>query len=230
LLIHDLGLTWSEVDYLAGSWSYDLVNGLLWACSKGSRLRFYNAPSWSWASVDREVHYRYHDDANFCDAVVEVIEASTTLASPTSIYGAVTDGYIRLKGASFQAPFTYYTQYSFYTLKLLSDSEVEMCEGIMQGNIIIQIEWDNHEFGMMLETAKAYFMPFGIFTTDDSTGLCMEGLVLQPSGSSEGQFRRIGLFRVEDPPTEYGEDESTSDSHSSHQDDPVQVESDMIKS
>ena len=102
-LAQDLGQIWPEADYLAGLWFFDLVHGLLWNCFSCTRPRFYNAPSWSWASVDGKVKLHSCDGLGFCDTTVEVVEACTFHSSPTIAYGAINDGYVRMKGPLFQA-------------------------------------------------------------------------------------------------------------------------------
>jgi hypothetical protein len=47
-LTADLTSNWSSVDYLAGLWSYNLLDRLLWRSNfRSRRSRFYIAPSWS---------------------------------------------------------------------------------------------------------------------------------------------------------------------------------------
>lgn len=48
-------------DYIAGLWTADLHQGLLWFCSRSSRNQplpaSYRAPSWSWAKSDHEIRF-----------------------------------------------------------------------------------------------------------------------------------------------------------------------------
>ncbi|MCJ1276147.1 hypothetical protein MMC21_003952 [Puttea exsequens] len=68
-------------DYLAGLWRQDLISGLMWSVSHGndisrcSRPAQFQAPSWSWASVNGPLYFRVsfeHDDST---ALVKILEA-----------------------------------------------------------------------------------------------------------------------------------------------------------
>lgn len=62
--VHDLEKTTDTNDYLAGIWRNDLPKGLLWTLhdsSVASRHSQYIAPSWSWASMNGQVHFPFGD-------------------------------------------------------------------------------------------------------------------------------------------------------------------------
>lgn len=203
-LAHDLGQNWPEVAYLAGLWSYDLLHGLLWngfGCT--TRSRFYNAPSWSWASVDGPVTIPSYLDLGFCDPLVEIVEAFTDLTIPTMTYGAVADGFIRLKGALFRAEIKrqIYGRIEQHYIRFLDDNLTESCAAVMQFKIKSHVVWDDEGFRQICETLKAFLMPFEIYMTPDSTDLKMRGIILSPLGFHKGQFRRIGFFEIQDQPS-----------------------------
>jgi len=56
----------------------------------------------------------------------------------------------------------------------------------------------------IVEVVNAYIMPFEIFQNGEDMKLHLEGLVLLLTYSQQGQFWRLGLFRVDD--WEYGDD------------------------
>lgn len=199
-LAHDLGQNWPRVDYLAGLWSYDLLHGLLWNCRRCTRSRFYNAPSWSWASVDGSVTTPSYLNLGFCDPLVEIVEACTTLTVPTMTYGAVADGYIRLKGALFQAEIKRQIdgRIDRHTIRFLDDTFTEICDGVMLTKIEVHALWDDEGFKEICVTLKIFLMPFEIYMTPDFGDLKMRGIILSPLGSHKGQYRRIGFFEIQD--------------------------------
>jgi hypothetical protein len=83
--------------YLAGIWYSQLPDALAWIIPCAQKPAAYRAPSWSWASLDGEVigveRHTFTDGVN----CVEVLDAECT---PTGddVFGAVSDGYIVLKG------------------------------------------------------------------------------------------------------------------------------------
>jgi hypothetical protein len=202
-LSHDLGQKWPEVDYLAGLWSYDLLHGLLWNCFRCTRSRFYNAPSWSWASIDGSVTTPSYLNLGFCDPLVEIVEACTNLTIPTMTYGAVADGYIRLKGALFRAEIKRQIdgRIDRHTIRFLDDTFTEICDGVMLVKVEVRVVWDDEGFKEICETLKAFLMPFEIYMTPDFRDLNMRGIIISPLGSHKGQFRRIGFFEIRDQPS-----------------------------
>ena len=105
-----------NITYLAGLWSFELIDWLMWRRSKTlrslARPKAYRAPSWSWASVEGEVEwkpdrssYEKFGTANFEMRTsptsnqlygASIVEART---SPTSDpFGSVHEGYIRIRG------------------------------------------------------------------------------------------------------------------------------------
>jgi hypothetical protein len=218
-LAHDLGWIWPEAEYLAGIWSFNLVHGLLWHCFGRTKLRFYNAPSWSWASVDGEVDVHSHHDSRFCDKLVEVIEARTFHSSPNMVYGTVTDGYIRLKGPLIQAQIIMeYGNSNTYTIRFLDDSLKGPVDNF-RVKINIRVSWDDYGFYEIFHIARPFLMPFEISMKDDATILVMQGIILSPVRSQKGQYQRIGWFEIEDrpsPPDNY--DSETTGGVSSEED------------
>lgn len=99
-------------EYVAGLWKKHLLQHLVWFVAvsepdsdwqwgQKSRPKFYQAPSWSWASVNERVE----NLANF-DSVplATVLDYKVTLAA-NSEFGRVTGGYIRIRGHLTQATF-----------------------------------------------------------------------------------------------------------------------------
>lgn len=88
--------------YVAGLWLQDLLPiGLLWsrdfATIPLSRPQ-YRAPSWSWASIDSPVAWSKSLLESNAYAEVKIISHDISLPSKISPFGAVSDGYIAIKG------------------------------------------------------------------------------------------------------------------------------------
>jgi hypothetical protein len=103
-------------EYICGLWSAHLSTSLLWECNY-DRLQppspTYLAPSWSWASVDRPIHYHnywtmadggYYDRVNRSPVVHDYFQVCSTAVEytvPDFAYGKVKRGAeLRIKAAS----------------------------------------------------------------------------------------------------------------------------------
>jgi len=89
--------------YVAGLWLQDLLpTGLLWfrdfATTPITRPQ-YRAPSWSWASIDSHVAWSKSLPEENVRAKVEIIQCEISLASKISPFGAISGGYIEIKGS-----------------------------------------------------------------------------------------------------------------------------------
>lgn len=115
-IAEQLGGRWGEgIMYLAGLWSYRLVQGLLWSMGGEDRCEerdMQAAPSWSWASLvpehvpgvtDLKLTY---EEAEFVDGLAEVLEARVTPVRATNPFGPVIpgSGSIRLRGPVLPRP------------------------------------------------------------------------------------------------------------------------------
>lgn len=101
-------------EYIAGLWRKHLVTGLSWNVNRElleqtgrrqhRRLSHYSAPSWSWASIDGPVEFRYLDNISWCgwsstmvnQVVVE--EATSSLLLPSDTTGRISAAHIVLTG------------------------------------------------------------------------------------------------------------------------------------
>ena len=87
--------------YVAGLWKGDIISQLLWYnlpyYDEMKPYDAYVAPSWSWASMPAATHYNVyppHIKISFC---VDLVEVECVCSGPNP-FGAVSDGYIVLKG------------------------------------------------------------------------------------------------------------------------------------
>ncbi|CAI6342437.1 unnamed protein product [Periconia digitata] len=85
--------------YLAGMWKENLLRQLPWRCHTKSQRSKWQAPSWSWTSINTQTfYYGYYDSLDSgiaSDEYACVLDVWTTLAGPDP-FGAVTDGELRL--------------------------------------------------------------------------------------------------------------------------------------
>lgn len=84
--------------YLAGLWSYYLDRQLLWETGvpSGSRVLPYRAPSWSWASMDREIYFPvdlYNEEEQL--PLTKIVDFHVTPLDQDQ-YLQVINGYIRI--------------------------------------------------------------------------------------------------------------------------------------
>lgn len=97
--------------YLAGLWESELPCNLLWKVyhvwfpiagdidKRRPRLSTYRAPSWSWASVDGEVRCDTIElDSSGLELACDVLDCQITLSDPFLEFGAVSQGYITIRG------------------------------------------------------------------------------------------------------------------------------------
>jgi len=94
---------WPQSQYVAGLWSHQLPEALLWHVDDSSTLgwqdvrnplpRVYRAPSWSWASVDGAIQtLRFVPQAEDSTAFCVVKNCEATLKRDTNPYGEITSG------------------------------------------------------------------------------------------------------------------------------------------
>ncbi|CZR69227.1 uncharacterized protein PAC_19127 [Phialocephala subalpina] len=89
--------------YLAGLWKETLCPGLMWQTEQAQKSRpsTYQAPTWSWLSVQVPIYYIYNRRARDTP-LVEILEVETVLEGPDET-GAVSSGKITLCGQMKQA-------------------------------------------------------------------------------------------------------------------------------
>jgi hypothetical protein len=195
-LAFDMGKDSPDVDYLAGLWSCQLSKTLLWSTTNPTqRLKSYVAPTWSWASMKGKTHAFTHG-SGFNDSLVEIKHAEMEHLARSNPFSTVTDGHIRLKGPLFEAMIIKTEGWSTWSIHF-PESQGGSAAAILCNDIDAKIYIDDFSLDQILQVAKVFMMPFRIFSDDGK--LVLEGLVLSPTyGKQAGQFRRLGLFHIED--------------------------------
>ena len=178
-----------NVTYIAGLWTYRLRRGLLWRTVKTGppqRLSF-TAPSWSWASIDGS--FTISDYSRSGEGLVEILEARSQLPTTSNPYGAVTSGYVRLRGPMVQAKVS--KRPVSWEIEFYSDSNSDSdSDGMMpQKSIKAIIRWDDRAMECMAESLNVVLAPFEAILLDDRDlvmGLCVEGLILLSTYQCKG--------------------------------------------
>jgi hypothetical protein len=92
--------------YVAGLWEFSLLSELMWCSNRSDITRplAQRAPSWSWASVDGEVHHNWCPNDSDVTAL-KIIECRIALVSQSSSFGPVdpTRCILRVKGTLIKA-------------------------------------------------------------------------------------------------------------------------------
>jgi Heterokaryon incompatibility protein (HET) len=217
--IASLGLT--EADYLAGLWRQDLENELLWTCSSTSpRLACpeYCAPSWSWAQVTGAISFsKYERLQTFFEhrqrervpiSHVHFVDVKTFPVHVDNPFGQVSGGYILVRGLlcfkqmgpppknvvprpdsipTLDLKFRTIQDAHYTSLQIiLSFDEAAMERKGFGGSWIHIIPISTHWRLQRSIGGKWQSKP------------ALKGLILEKTGRSVGQYRRLGVFTVFD--------------------------------
>jgi hypothetical protein len=177
-------------EYLAGLWKDHLVFHLMWGRYAGSaileRPSKYQAPSWSWASVNGRILTTHVWPLKGDRVVADVLDVSVELLSsdPT---GPVKAGYVRLLGCL--APVTVRkwppregcSEIWYYDIREEPTRNDKM---LCQPDI--DFDGDEAPFHAFLITLRSQYPKFDYVTGD--------GILLEPTGNRKGEFYRRGRF------------------------------------
>lgn len=173
--------------YLAGLWENRLCEQLLWeTLGEVSCPAQYRAPSWSWAAIDGPVMSMEIRKEKRKSIAAEVVECNVVLKSQMLPFGAVKDGFIKLRAVRRPGRPCFFNKNPFI---------------IWEDNKMWKIDDDK----FTKETAQAFprvhldgLGPISkeevecMVVLESSSGDELDGLLLQHSGV--GLYRRIGLF------------------------------------
>lgn len=92
--------------YVAGLWEFSLLSELMWCSNRSDITRpiVSRAPSWSWASIDGEVHHSWCPSGIHAEAP-KIIECRIALVSNSSPFGPVNpaQSILRIRGTLIKA-------------------------------------------------------------------------------------------------------------------------------
>ena len=174
--------TWliPNVTYLAGLWSFELLDWLLWRRSRTltslARPKVYRAPSWSWASVEGEVEWSSDQrrigssDEVLSDVIyrASIVEARTT---PTSDpYGSVSGGYIQIRGR-------------------LCTTTPERAKSQPVWDVVSVNSCHDPEH---IPAEPEEFMVLILLIIKENSEHQTQGLLIEYTGNQKGQYKRIG--------------------------------------
>ncbi|KAI1261133.1 heterokaryon incompatibility protein-domain-containing protein [Xylariaceae sp. FL1019] len=180
-----------HIDYVAGLWKDCILSGMLWKReSSGFKNKTYLCPTWSWASQESSVSYKWvwrhvYDESMFTPRVMDV-RWKTGL---TGLYGDTTSAYIELMTRIKIGTVT--RDYTF------SDSKDD--ESMSQSLVFS-------------DTASSKIRHAGAVMDDERVGggavlmAIMSGrqtdapilLLLEPPSLTAEQYRRVGIARLDD--------------------------------
>ncbi|KAH7146989.1 heterokaryon incompatibility protein-domain-containing protein [Dactylonectria estremocensis] len=173
-------------EYLAGIWKTNVVEGICWQglhCSSPPNDE-YRAPSWSWASVDGVAVTGFSGN----DYLATVIDSHVEVDGDNP-FGKVKNGWLRLK-----APLVPLT---------LSDAKgptEDMFLRTLDGDQGCYAGFDVIDRNSQVSADKIRAMKlFALILvrtapTEDDADLTYFALIVEPTGSEMGTFRRIGSF------------------------------------
>ena len=188
-------ISWKLIpdDYLCGLWRPGLIDQLLWKSDlKPNRGRAveYRAPSWSWASLDAQI---YVNTSRVKDCPVELVDVEVKLKT-SDRFGEVFGGSIILSG-----PLCMVT----CVRSPNGDLFLEI-DGNLYPRQLIQTDWDSIPAGSDTQESiifsdfspkPIYFLAFYPYHKP-AEDIKMLGLILEPTGKKDGQYSRLGLFRL----------------------------------
>ncbi|KAH8590180.1 heterokaryon incompatibility protein-domain-containing protein [Bisporella sp. PMI_857] len=207
-LAAELGAYWEEAEYFAGHWSYRFRNSLLWK-AEDSGIRDYQdtLPSWSWASIKGQVRVtpRYPPSLG----LAEILEVRVATAQRSQLYGHPISGYVHLKAPlafvilrrSYQRKGAFNGVWKMFPSYLnirdtYGQTKAEFNHATV--DVRLDVKWDELSMEYMAETVGIYLVPLEISLYSINGGLTLYGLIIQPTYTTKGNFRRLGLFQVSD--------------------------------
>jgi hypothetical protein len=178
--------------YLAGLWRRFLVDELCWSVTGQTpgvqpfRPSKYRAPSWSWTSVEGRIT---PDAYGYGTSLIEVLQAQVEPASDNP-FGSIKSGYLLLRGI-------------LHTFEIIGDLKEpahgwsSKVNGIALGKNVIEVMLDD---AANIVLKDLYCLPIKYLPDGDVDGYgpWLRGLILQQTGPTEGNYRRLGAFFLPD--------------------------------
>jgi hypothetical protein len=198
------------VDYLAGMWRTSIERQLLWkvdGVGLATRSEAYRAPTWCWSSIDGWISStRAVEDA---EVLVKVLDASITLES-IDPFGGVSSGRLRMSGRLLRCKAAFDARY-FPGLRFLMDEALD--EIAYHADTDLSLEPSNeaalYAMPILLEDIT---YPDGVDNAEEPNKvggdenmvddgevyvrMILQGLVLERSRITSGQYRRVGCFET----------------------------------
>ncbi|EGO56942.1 hypothetical protein NEUTE1DRAFT_123349 [Neurospora tetrasperma FGSC 2508] len=229
-LAEQLSSEWSGITYLAGLWSYRLIQNLLWFCrGPCSQKNMEIAPSWSWASLIQpgrsgqlsNLGY-FLDTQETVDVLAEVLEASVTPQNRTNAFGPIKfGGSIKLRSPVLRARIT-----------AIPDCRRDDCEDYNLGTLELEdiricVQWDEAN-DVKVDVQDVYLVPFMI--RYGGYNIMIYGLILKTAVyPHETQFQRAGHFFFFDKEPQERRDSNAEDAVLENQENSSDEGIDMVQ-
>lgn len=186
-----------KCSYFAGIWESSLLDDLVWVTysRKSTRPTSWRAPTWSWASIEGQVHYgdafvywyqdMWKEDREKCEYYAKSVKVECSPAGLNK-YGQVMAGILRLSGPIITGPLKYGTDDAGKPQTMIQ----------FDGNVTLPF-WPDYEFSQDA--------PFHVL--QNTLLLCMRvrtdveskkdiSIVLRKSPNDPDMFERIGLLHI----------------------------------
>lgn len=177
--------------YIAGMWEEGLLAGLCWSrVDFGCKTSQYRAPSWSWASQDSAVQYRFQAFDRSITPYAKVLRAEVDLVTDNK-YGSVSGGYLELQAPCICGKLGPSVAMSVDENVICIDDEEEVASVIFAEALVLDAILDSEN--VVKEDVFACTMleyDFG------GHGLLFLLLLQQTDDDSE-QYERVGLAMIQ---------------------------------
>jgi hypothetical protein len=195
-------------EYLAGVWRNDVFAQLSWYTHKRSwepKPEQYRAPSWSWANVDGPVSFLSNRYLTYWRDFSNTLVSADVDYSIGDGFGQVTGGIIRITGPLKTVTCTHNPHPDYQDPEFRIDLRTSHPYEHGPTNSAPSVYWDFPKISEVSsfvkenkEDLRLHWMPF--FPKDANTKTAdVYGLILQPTGLTKGQFRRLGVLNVMGP-------------------------------
>lgn len=176
----------SKDEYVAGMWRKDLEGGLLWnALKPAPRLPPQAGPSWSWASIRGSVYTMSQDIALYdCRKLATVQDVNMKCASSLNPFGELESAKLTLC-----CDFIVRTIINYYKNET---TYMDLADGLYHVNSYFDCLQISKE-----ESVEVYILPI-IYnnSSDERKNHRIEGILVEPTGEIQGQYRRVGKFSL----------------------------------
>ncbi|KAF2095194.1 HET-domain-containing protein [Rhizodiscina lignyota] len=193
-------------EYIAGLWHGDIIPGVLWkthfyrktAAIRPNPASEYQAPSWSWASVNCHVHYNDQPHAEEHDILVTIKDVQVEHQGDE--FGAVRGGFIQLECTTYAVE--------------LEWIDVPGGDDLLRPRTFPYLCVGSQDFSKYWQDCVFPDDPYISAPGDDQTGRhrfdlrflpvlkskaggsesWMQGLIIEPTGVNGDEYRRWGMF------------------------------------
>jgi hypothetical protein len=180
-----------EEEYYAGLWKADLILESTWRVHDlhggETRPQEYQAPSWSWASINKEVRYSVQvAKPRKYDVVAKVIYTDTFIyPAARDRFGKVLHGVLHIRGSLVKLRYKG-TSCKTYMHRFYDGTVFE----IVPDGLAIAVAMDYGE--EVQDGAIVYCLPTYFEVAEDVRD-GVHGLILEPTGRAKGEFYRRGV-------------------------------------